>query len=175
MVDTSTPNLVYARAYRRGWWAACWAGLCGRSSQLLDLATLAPRGSVQGQHALGRQWVPIRQIRGSESRSTDFDAAFHPRRPQTHARWQRVAQAWLAGVALPPVELIRVGATYVVRDGHHRISVAAAFGAQEIDARVTVWEVAAPRPAAASAQTRRPAPSCAPRAAQEVMQSMPLW
>jgi len=31
-----------------------------------------------------------------------------------------------------------------VRDGHHRISVAAALGKQEIDAVVTIWQVAEP-------------------------------
>jgi hypothetical protein len=43
-----------------------------------------------------------------------------------------------------PVELIQVGEVYFVRDGHHRISVAAALGQQEVDASVTVWQVAAP-------------------------------
>ena len=52
-----------------------------------------------------------------------------------------MAEAWLEGVALPPVELIRGGDVYFVRDGHHRISVAAACEAREIDALVTVWEV----------------------------------
>ena len=71
----------------------------------------------------------------------DFDWAFRPRVWDTAERWRRVAEAWLEGVALPPVELIRVGDVYFVRDGHHRISVAAACGAREIDALVTVWEV----------------------------------
>lgn len=70
-----------------------------------------------------------------------FDDAFHPIRTHTELRWRRVARAGLAGVTLPPVELIRIGEAYFVRDGHHRISVARALGQKEIDAVVTVWQV----------------------------------
>jgi ParB-like chromosome segregation protein Spo0J len=48
----------------------------------------------------------------------------------------------LRGVTLPPVELIQVGDTYFVVDGHHRISAARALKVDHIDATVTVWEVA---------------------------------
>ena len=55
-----------------------------------------------------------------------------------------VTRAYLRGIGLPPVELIQIGEVYFVRDGHHRISVAAALGQQEIDAMVTVWHAPAP-------------------------------
>jgi hypothetical protein len=48
----------------------------------------------------------------------------------------RVATARLQDVKLPPVEVIRVGSDYFVRDGHHRISVAKAMHEQYIDAVV---------------------------------------
>jgi hypothetical protein len=41
--------------------------------------------------------------------------------------------------------LIQVGDDYFVRDGHHRISVARAFGREQIDAEVIVWDLG-PRP-----------------------------
>ena len=44
--------------------------------------------------------------------------------------------------ALPPIELIRVGGEYYVRDGHHRLSVAHALGEHFIEAEVTVWDLA---------------------------------
>ena len=50
-----------------------------------------------------------------------------------------VAVARKTGVALPPVELIKVGEEYYVRDGHHRVSVAHAFGECYIDAVVFEW------------------------------------
>jgi ParB-like chromosome segregation protein Spo0J len=52
-----------------------------------------------------------------------------------------VALARLKGVVLPAVELAQVREAYYVLDGHHRISVARAFGQESIDAAVTVWEV----------------------------------
>ena len=39
-----------------------------------------------------------------------------------------------------------LGGIYFVKDGHHRISVARAFGQEEIEARVTEWQVAGPLP-----------------------------
>jgi hypothetical protein len=44
-------------------------------------------------------------------------------------------------VVLPPVDLIQLGDVYLVKDGHHRISVAKALGQEVIDAEVTVWEL----------------------------------
>ena len=41
------------------------------------------------------------------------------------------------GEALPPVDLMKIGEIYFVRDGHHRVSVARALGARDIDAYVT--------------------------------------
>jgi hypothetical protein len=41
------------------------------------------------------------------------------------------------GEAMPPVDLLRVGEIYFVRDGHHRVSVASALGHRDIDAYVT--------------------------------------
>ena len=38
---------------------------------------------------------------------------------------------------MPPVDLVKVGEIYFVRDGHHRVSVARALGRTDIDAYVT--------------------------------------
>jgi hypothetical protein len=57
----------------------------------------------------------------------------------------RIAVAQQMGKTMPPVELIRVGNAYFVRDGHHRISVAQALGQEEVDAQITVWEATRPR------------------------------
>ncbi len=48
----------------------------------------------------------------------------------------RIAIARLTGETLPPVDLVKVGDFYFVRDGHHRISVARALGQQFVDAIV---------------------------------------
>jgi hypothetical protein len=97
--------------------------------------------TITGRHYAGTQAVPIRQICGSENRTADFDADFRPLSDRTASRWQSIAKAWLRGVPLPPVELILVGDSYYVRDGHHRISVARTWD-RLIDAVVMVWKVA---------------------------------
>jgi hypothetical protein len=90
--------------------------------------------------------VPIGQIRGSSSHSRcyDFDADFRPLNPHNQARWLRLAAARGRGVKFPPVALIKVEETYFVKDGHHRISLARALGEREIEADVTIWQVAEP-------------------------------
>lgn len=59
--------------------------------------------------------------------------------------WAGVAAAWLAGVVFAPVELIQVGDSSYVRDGHHRISVPRAVGQRSIDAKPAVRKLDAQR------------------------------
>ena len=40
------------------------------------------------------------------------------------------------GTPLPPISVYRAGREHFVRDGHHRVSVARALGADSIDAEV---------------------------------------
>lgn len=121
-----------------------WATVTRKSRRLLDLAAIEASGLMHSSHYAGVQTVSISQIRGSEGRTDDFDADFRPLRPHNRERWQNVAVAHQTGASLPPVELIQVGGTYFVRDGHHRISVARAFGQVYIEAKVTVWQVSEP-------------------------------
>jgi ParB-like chromosome segregation protein Spo0J len=51
-----------------------------------------------------------------------------------------VFNLWRRGLTLPPVDLIRVGESYFVRDGHHRVSAARALGQAFIEATVTEWK-----------------------------------
>jgi hypothetical protein len=146
MSTTSYASALYASARRAGRLHQIWAKLRGHSRRLLDLNSVAATGSVGDRRAAGIQTVPIRQIRGSEGRCEDFDISFHPLKQHAEERWVSVTRAYLRGLSLPPVELIQVGEVYFVRDGHHRISAAAALGQQEIDAVVIVWHVAEPVP-----------------------------
>jgi hypothetical protein len=121
-----------------------WSALSGHPCRLLDLAAIRASFDVRSRHAAGTRPVPIREIRGSEGRSEDFDADFRPLRPHNKDRWIEIAVAQQLGKTMPPVDLVRIEDAYFVRDGHHRISVARALGQKEIDARITVWEVASP-------------------------------
>jgi hypothetical protein len=114
-----------------------------RERRLLDLATIEAGCNIHTRHYLGVQTVFIEQIRGSESRSADFDSLFYPRQGHTQQRWVSIAAARMIGSLLPPVELIQVGDGYFVRDGHYRISVARALGEEVVEAQVTVWQTLA--------------------------------
>jgi hypothetical protein len=159
MSTRSYAEALFASARRSGRACQVWARLRGQSRRLLDLNTVAGANAIGDRSAAGMQTVPIRQICGSEGRCDDFDIGFHPLREHREDRWVSVARAQLRGLGLPAVELIQVGDAYFVRDGHHRISVAAALGQQEIDAVVTVWHVAEPvllkRPVVERSQLRR--------------------
>jgi hypothetical protein len=151
MIAPSETVDLFAQTYMRGFFYRLMSMILRRPYNLPRLA--AARGAgvrrYDGTHA-----VPLTMIRGSEGRD-DFDAAFHPLREDMEKRWLGVATAMLRGDALPPVDLIRVGDVYYVRDGHHRISVARAIGQREIDAQVTVWD-APPQPKPSS----QGAPAC---------------
>ena len=85
----------------------------------------------------GIREIPLRSIRGTlePSRSAQFDPDFRPA-GIARSRWQRVWLAEERGTNLPPVSVVAVGDDYVLRDGHHRVSVARARGALTIDAMV---------------------------------------
>lgn len=123
--------------------------MAGHSRSLLDLNTEVSERKIRGQHDAGSRTVPINRIKGSEGRSGDFDCDFNPMHTRSLDRWVSVAVARSSEATLPAVELIQLGEDYYVRDGHHRISVARAFGEEYIDAKVVVLElepVSAPLP-----------------------------
>lgn len=132
-------RLEYQRARRHGQLNQFWGRLTGHPSHLRSLSAGAPSTAANGRFD-GVQTVPIRCIQGSESRSRAFDPSFNPLSDETLGRWVSVFSAWKTGQELPPVELIRVGDAYYVRDGHHRVSVARAMGQEYIEAAVTAWE-----------------------------------
>ena len=123
----------------RGRWSRLWGFLVGveRSLAHLDRGNTILRSSYEA----GRRTVPIKQIRGTEGRETDFDASFYPLNKRSRSRWVSIAAAKYTGAEMPPVRLVQVGEQYFVRDGHHRISVGSAFGEEAIDADVIVWEL----------------------------------
>jgi hypothetical protein len=108
-------------------------GGCGRLA-VYDQGTSLRPGAYAGRH--------VREIRldaiaatVEPNRAEQFDRGFRPAAP-TRSRWERVWLAEHRGTVLPPISVVQVGTTYAIRDGHHRVSVAKARGAQTIDAIV---------------------------------------
>jgi hypothetical protein len=89
------------------------------------------------EHDLGLQTIALESIVGTVSRrSGEFDRQFRPRTRRLQGRWQRIAAARRRGEAMPPIDVYRVGELHFVQDGHHRVSIARAFGDTTIEARV---------------------------------------
>jgi hypothetical protein len=93
---------------------------------------LKPRNEVYR----GSQIVPINLIAGSEGRYHDFNKYFLPKAEHLRNRWQRVDEAHIRDIILPPISLYEIGGVYFVRDGNHRVSVAKSQGVEFIDADV---------------------------------------
>src|SRR5215204_2585355 len=111
----------YAKARTRGKLHRFIGGMLRRCNTLTSLVEVN-----NGRVFATRQHDSVEQIRlacivGSINRARDFDRNFNPLSKATHERWERINRAFLDDVALPPVELQKVGDTYFVRDGHHRI------------------------------------------------------
>ena len=89
-----------------------------------------------GERDLGVVSIPIASIVGTVDRRKEFDREFRPTSSRARARFERIAEAARRGVALPAIDVYRVGELHFVRDGHHRVAVARAQGRETIEARV---------------------------------------
>jgi hypothetical protein len=78
--------------------------------------------------------IPLTAIVGTfdPGRALQFDRDFGPVE-RTRRRWLSV---WMAD-DLPPISVMKLGDTYALLDGHHRVSVAIARGATTIPAIVS--------------------------------------
>jgi hypothetical protein len=92
---------------------------------------------LKGQHDLGYREIPLDHVIGSVGRYQDFDRGFLPRQQYIKSRWMNIDRARMQEIALPPIDLYKVGEVYFVRDGNHRVSVAREQGQLFIDAYVT--------------------------------------
>lgn len=122
-----------ARSRRRASLTRTLLRRCAKRAQLLvhEQPTLASSGGGAVRE------IPLDAITGTlePGRAREFDAEFRPL-PRMRKRWLRVWVAEHTGPGLGPIEVVRVGETFAVRDGHHRVSVARARGARTIDAIV---------------------------------------
>ena len=137
MSITQLTNDDFERAVSRGFWRKVLNLLTGGDNQLLPFEEIREHLPMRGQHYAGLQQVEIDQIVGSFGRYQDFDRAFLPRQRRTKDRWVSIDRAHYQQIALPPVDLYKIGEVYFVKDGNHRISVARERGQTYVDAYVT--------------------------------------
>ena len=142
--STGAPGLDaqtdFLRARRRAALGAMVARLRGEPDDVRHVLpyeeVVAALGYVS-EHSAGKAVVPLDAIVGTVNRGRDFDRRFRPTTGRVRSRWEHIATAMRRGEAMPPVDLVRIGQIYFVRDGHHRVSVARALGHNDIDATVT--------------------------------------
>lgn len=91
---------------------------------------------AMNQVSRGVEVIEVNKISGSAGRPRDFDNTFLPARESVASRWKRVDQAFHRARELPPVSLYKLGDSYFVRDGNHRVSVARYHGVEMMDAEV---------------------------------------
>jgi hypothetical protein len=104
---------------------------------LLSYGDVTRRLRIRSQRYDGVKPIPLEMVVGSvDRRSGDFDRHFRPMRRELRDRVKRMRAAF-AQDEMPPIEVYEVGGVYFVVDGHHRVAVARAQGADFIDAQVT--------------------------------------
>jgi hypothetical protein len=132
------------RARRR---AQRTARLRGRAPARLEvLDDRAGWAATAERRALGVQPIPIASVTGTAEalKARAFDGAFRPE-AESAEHWKRLWLAQAHAAALPPISVYRVGGQHVVRDGHHRVSVARDHGLLTMEADVVELVAATPR------------------------------
>lgn len=108
-----------------------------RSAKLAYLPDDTGWVATSGRRRLGVQPIAIASIAGTSDRqkAEAFDRDFRP--PDwSRGRWSQMFHAAEHGAEMPPISVYRVGDEHFLRDGHHRVSVARARGAEDIEAFV---------------------------------------
>lgn len=117
-------------------WQEVLSHLTGRHSELMNFDEIRSRLHLHEELYRGIADVPLDHIVGSVGRYKDFTATFLPKKANMRDRWSRVYALANSLEGPPPIELYKVGDTYFVRDGNHRVSVARELDAKTILAHV---------------------------------------
>lgn len=126
----------FARLQARALRSSLWPSLNGRKTRPVIFPEAAPEKSPN-RRFLGTMEIPLEQVIGTLNRRDDFDDQFRPLKPSLKERWVN-AYLSLQTDGWEPVLVHKVGDSYYVEDGHHRVSVARFLGMQFLEARV--WD-----------------------------------
>lgn len=127
----------FDRARRRAFLGRVAARLRRECSGLLAFDEVGGGHPAHNRRRLGLRDVEVSKIVGSVGRHDAFDRGFMPAKASLAERWKRVDRAFHGGLVLPAVSLYKIGDSYFVEDGNHRVSVARYQGVETIEADVT--------------------------------------
>jgi ParB-like nuclease domain len=119
-----------------------------RDERLLELDEVERRLKPFGRRYLGVRQIPLDAVVGTDSRAGAFTRDFRPLHDFSRDRMRSLERAFADG-AFPPIVAVKLGETYFVIDGHHRVALARRAGADVIDADVTELIARVPLPAGA--------------------------
>jgi len=136
-MDRITAINDFYEAHRKASLQTILSKIKGESVDLLSYDEILKHLRMKGQTDRGRSEVPLSKIIGSVGRYSDFTRDFLPRNVSDSNRWASVRMATESLSGVPPIEVYKVGDSYFVRDGNHRVSVARLNGQSSIDAFVT--------------------------------------
>ena len=127
----------FDRARRRAFFGRIAARLRRECSRLLAFDEIREGHLAHNRHRLGPRVVEVAKIVGSVGHHEAFDHGFIPTKASLAERWKRVERSVHRGLDLPAVRLYKIGDSYFVEDGNHRVSVARYQGVETIEADVT--------------------------------------
>jgi len=126
----------FQRAHRRASLEVLFSRLSGHPVDLLSYNDVIDKLGIAGHSHLGVRTIPLDAIVGSVGRYRDFTRTFLPRTKEDEDRWVSVGSAVTSVADLPPIDVYKIGDTYFVLDGNHRVSLARGQDLHEIKANV---------------------------------------
>jgi hypothetical protein len=116
-----------------------------RNADLLELDEVERRLRPFARRYVGVRAIPLARVVGTEGRAAAFTRKFEPRHAFTRDRLRSLADAFPEG-GFPPIVVVKLGETYFVIDGHHRVALTRRLGGETIDADVTEFVARVPLP-----------------------------
>ena len=117
-------------------------------ADLLDLEDVERRLRPFTRRYLGVRAIPLEHVVGTDSRGGAFTRRFEPRHRFSRDRLRSLETAFPDG-GFPPIVAVKLGETYFVIDGHHRVALARRHRGETIDADITEFVARVPLPSGA--------------------------
>jgi nucleotide-binding universal stress UspA family protein len=142
-LDHRTAKHDFKDARRRAAMERLQASIRGTPLELLPFEEVRQELRGGDTSELGLHDIPLDAIVGSVGRYKDFTRGFFPKSDTDEERWSRVKAHTEYG-GMEPITVYKIGNTYFVNDGNHRVSVARQQGFKTIQAYVTEVETRVP-------------------------------
>lgn len=123
-----------------------WASITGKNLNLFRFDEISEKLRASAKTDRGLQNIYLKDIVGSVGRYHDFNRDFLPLVDDDIHRWASVKTAMIgnSGGGVPPISVYKLGDSYFVLDGNHRVSIAKQMGFDQIEAYVTEIKTRAP-------------------------------